>query len=297
MDGILIINKERGYTSFDVVARLRGILHQKKIGHTGTLDPEATGVLPVCLGRATKAAGLLTDTDKIYEAVMLLGVTTDTQDMTGTILRERPVRADEEDIRTAVQEFTGEILQVPPMYSALKVNGRKLVDLARAGQVIERKPRPVTVYRAEILACRPPRVKMRVECSRGTYIRTLCHDIGERLGCGAAMDSLVRVRAGGYSLDQAMTLDEVEARQRAGTLEAAVRPLADLFADLPRFTVCGEEGEKRLNNGNLLPPECGRAAGEIRSGRTAVYRGDGSFAAVYGWDEETQMLRPVKMFL
>ena len=217
--------------------------------------------------------------------------------MTGTVLKTRPVQTSEEEVRAVVQEFTGEILQIPPMYSALKVNGRKLVDLARAGKVVDREPRPVTIYRADVLSCRIPLVKLRIVCSRGTYIRTLSHDIGERIGCGAAMESLTRTRAGGWDISEALPLAEVEARKEAGTLEEVVHPLEDLFSGLPRFTVHGENGMKRLKNGNILPPECGEAAGEIRSRRVAVYREDGRFTAVYRWDDGLQAMRPVKMFL
>lgn len=192
MNGILNVYKEPGFTSHDVVAKLRGICKQKKIGHTGTLDPEASGVLPVCLGNATKLCDLLTDKDKEYRAVLLLGVETDTQDTTGQILAEKEVNADEEDVRSAILSFVGPYDQIPPMYSALKVNGQKLCDLARKGQVVERKSRRITIHSIEIEDISLPRVTMRVACSRGTYIRTLCHDIGQKLGCGGAMERLER---------------------------------------------------------------------------------------------------------
>ena len=190
MNGILNVYKEPGFTSHDVVAKLRGICKQKKIGHTGTLDPEASGVLPVCLGNATKLCDLLTDKDKEYRAVLLLGVETDTQDTTGQILTEKEVNAGEEDVRSAILSFVGPYDQIPPMYSALKVNGQKLCDLARKGQVVERKSRRIMIHSIEIEDISLPRVTMRVACSRGTYIRTLCHDIGQKLGCGGAMERL-----------------------------------------------------------------------------------------------------------
>ena len=189
INGIVNVYKEKGYTSFDVVAKLRGILKTRKIGHTGTLDPDAEGVLPVCLGKATKVCDLLTDKNKEYEAVMLLGKVTDTQDITGTVLREAPVAVTEDEVREAVMGFVGDYMQIPPMYSALKVNGKKLCDLARQGVTVERAPRLVQILSTEILSVDLPRVHMRVECSKGTYIRTLCQDIGEKLGCGACMPS------------------------------------------------------------------------------------------------------------
>ena len=191
-NGIINVYKEKGYTSFDVVARMRGICGQKKIGHTGTLDPDAEGVLPVCLGKATKVCDMLTDSDKVYRAVMQLGIETDTQDLTGTVLSacEVPVLT-ETEIRDVIRTFQGEIMQVPPMYSALKVNGKKLCDLARAGVTVERKARPVTIYEIRIERVELPEIELTVSCSKGTYIRTLCHDIGQKFGCGAAMKSLL----------------------------------------------------------------------------------------------------------
>ena len=191
--GIINVYKEKGFTSHDVVAKLRGIVGQKKIGHTGTLDPDATGVLPVCLGKATKLCDLLTDKDKTYEAVMLLGMTTDTQDVTGRILEERSTETLTADkVREVIRSFIGDYDQIPPMYSALKVNGKKLYELAREGKVVERKARPVKILDIRIIEMDLPRVRMEVSCSKGTYIRTLCHDIGEQLGCGGCMESLIR---------------------------------------------------------------------------------------------------------
>ncbi|MBR6485868.1 MAG: tRNA pseudouridine(55) synthase TruB, partial [Lachnospiraceae bacterium] len=184
MNGIINIYKEPGFTSFDVVAKLRGICHQKKIGHTGTLDPDATGVLPVCLGSATRVCDLLTDKTKEYETVLLFGIVTDTQDISGKVLEEHYVNLTDEDVISCVKEFTGDIMQIPPMYSAIKVDGKKLYELARQGKEVERKPRPVTIHSIDIVDISLPRVTMRISCSKGTYIRTLCHDIGNRLGCG-----------------------------------------------------------------------------------------------------------------
>ena len=196
MDGVLNIRKEKGYTSFDVVAKLRGILHMKKIGHTGTLDPEAEGVLPVVLGKATKLVDLLTEKQKTYEALLHLGLETDTQDMTGTVLEEKPVEVTEEEVRTVIRSFLGEQQQIPPMYSALKVDGKKLYELAREGKIVERKPRAVQFYEIEIKKIELPYVRFSVTCSKGTYIRTLCHDIGQKLGCGGCMEELLRTDLG-----------------------------------------------------------------------------------------------------
>ena len=209
--GVINIYKERGFTSHDVVGKLRGILRQKKIGHTGTLDPDAEGVLPVCLGKATKLCDLLTDKEKTYRAVLLLGKTTDTQDVSGTVLSEAPVTAEEAKVREAILSFVGDYDQIPPMYSALKVNGQKLCDLARAGKEVERKPRRVTIREIRIEKIDLPRVTMEVTCSKGTYIRTLCQDIGENLGCGGCMESLLRTRVERFSLEDAIKLGEVEA--------------------------------------------------------------------------------------
>ena len=210
INGIVNVYKESGFTSFDVVAKMRGIFHQKKIGHTGTLDPDAQGVLPVCLGRATKVCDLLTDKDKEYEAVMLLGMMTDTQDVSGNVLSRQEVTVSEDAVKTVIASFEGEYMQIPPMYSALKVNGQKLCDLARKGIEVERKARPVTIHKIQILEINLPRVCMRVECSKGTYIRTLCQDIGEKLGCGACMESLLRTRVSEFRLDGALRLQQIE---------------------------------------------------------------------------------------
>ena len=193
INGIVNIYKEKGYTSHDVVAVLRKVVGQKKIGHTGTLDPDATGVLPVCLGRATKVCELLTDHDKTYEALLLLGKTTDTQDISGEVLEERdPGNLTEEEVRSCIESFIGEYDQIPPMYSALKVNGKKLYELAREGKTVERKSRKVQIHGIRILEMNLPHVRMEVDCSKGTYIRTLCHDIGEKLQVGGCMEELQR---------------------------------------------------------------------------------------------------------
>ena len=217
INGIMNIYKEAGYTSHDVVAKLRGIVKQKKIGHTGTLDPDAVGVLPVCFGSATKLCDLMTDKSKEYEAVLRLGITTDTQDLSGTILSESAVTSGEADIKRAIMRFVGGYEQLPPMYSALKVNGKKLYELAREGKEVERQPRHVDIPAIRILEMKVPEVRFVVSCSKGTYIRTLCADIGEQLGCGAAMAHLKRTRVGNFRIEDAVTLSQVEAFMQQGT--------------------------------------------------------------------------------
>ncbi|MDE5746745.1 MAG: tRNA pseudouridine(55) synthase TruB, partial [Acetatifactor sp.] len=231
--GIVIVHKEKGFTSHDVVAKMRGICGQKKIGHTGTLDPEATGVLPVCLGNGTRLCDMLTDRDKEYVALLRLGVETDTQDMTGTILARRPVEAGEQQVRDAVLSFQGSYLQTPPMYSALKVNGKKLYELAREGKEVERQAREVQIEEIEILDMHLPTLQLRVVCSKGTYIRTLCADIGQKLGCGGAMESLVRTRVGEFSLKDALTLGQLQELKAQGRLSEAVSPVESVFLSCP----------------------------------------------------------------
>lgn len=293
MDGIIVIRKEKGYTSHDVVARLRGILHMKKIGHTGTLDPEAEGVLPVALGKATRLVDMLTEKEKTYEAVMRLGVVTDTQDMTGAILSQTEVLPTPEQIQEVAGSFVGEYMQVPPMYSALKVNGKKLYELAREGKTVERKARPVHFYEIEILEIEVPLVRFRVTCSKGTYIRTLCHDIGERLGCGAAMETLLRTRVGRFDLQDAVTLAQVEEAVQDGRIEDRVLGIEEILAEYPRIC-CEKEGDRLLANGNPLVQAM--LASEEKSGWIRMCNSAGVFVGVYQWDEKKGRYFPVKMF-
>ena len=252
--GVINIYKEPGFTSHDVVAKLRGILRQKKIGHTGTLDPAAEGVLPVCLGKCTKLCDLLTDKRKTYQAVLLLGTETDTQDMTGTILSEKPTeQLTEPAVRGAAESFVGPYMQVPPMYSALKVNGKKLYELARAGKEVERAARPVEIYDLQIDAVELPRVTMTVTCSKGTYIRTLCHDIGEKLGCGGCMEKLIRTRVDRFAIGDSLRLSEVEALAKAGQIEDRIVPVDGMFEDCPAYVSESEVLDKLLQNGNFRP--------------------------------------------
>lgn len=297
INGIVIIDKEPGYTSHDVVAKLRGILGQKKIGHTGTLDPAATGVLPVCLGNATGVCGMLTDCDKEYEAELLLGVETDTQDTTGKVLDRRQVCVSEETVRETCAGFVGEYDQIPPMYSALKVNGKKLYELARQGKEVERTPRRVRIHSLIIETCRLPVVKMRVVCSRGTYIRTLCFDIGRKLGCGGTMSSLRRTAVGKFTVEDALRLDQVKQLWEEGALYRVLRPVDSVFEDCPSLRVREEFGIL-LENGNPIAPEQTVQQDRPEPGRQVrFYRADGSFAGIYAYRADRGKYMPVKMFL
>lgn len=294
MDGIIVIRKEKGYTSHDVVAKLRGILSMKKIGHTGTLDPEAEGVLPVALGKGTRLVDMLTDKEKTYEAVLRLGVVTDTQDMTGTVLEEHPVDVAEEQIRETVKGFLGEQMQVPPMYSALKVNGKKLYELAREGKVVERKARSVLFYGIQIQKIDLPLIKLTVTCSKGTYIRTLCNDIGEALGCGGCMESLVRTKVGRYTLEEAHTLAQVEEARDQGTLSDLIFPVEEVLGEYPQL-ICTKAGDRLLQNGNPLIQEL--VKGEAKEGWVRMCDSAGRFAGIYQWNPGKQRYFPVKMFI
>lgn len=296
-NGIIIIDKEQGFTSFDVVAKLRGICGQKKIGHTGTLDPDATGVLPVCLGNATKVCDMLTDSDKTYQAVLLLGKETDTQDMTGTVLAEKPVTADEQMVSDVIRSFCGKQMQIPPMYSALKVNGQKLCDLARAGKTVERKARQITVYDIVICEMDLPRVTIEVHCSKGTYIRTLCHDIGQKLGCGGCMESLRRIRAAGFTIEQALTLSQVQQAKEEGRLEDLIRSVDTVFSEYPALMVKATAQQKLLNGNALCADDFVFVQEEAFVQPVRIYDSNSRFTAVYGFQKEKGCFKPVKMFL
>ena len=268
-DGIIIIDKPTGWTSMDVCAKLRGILREKRIGHAGTLDPMATGVLPVFVGRATKAVQFAENGRKEYHAVLKLGTVTDTQDTTGAVLEAHPVTVGADEVRAALEHFTGELLQLPPMYSALKVNGQKFYDLARQGKTVERKPRAITVYELELLEqSAPDEFALRVVCSKGTYIRTLCHDLGQALGCGGCMAALRRTEASGFCIGEAVTLEDAA---REG--EALLRPLDSLFRAYPAFTIPNAALEKKCLCGNPLRVS-------LADGIYRVYGCDGTFLAL-----------------
>ena len=293
--GIINVYKEKGFTSFDVVAKLRGILKTKKIGHTGTLDPDAEGVLPVCIGRATKVCDILTDKDKVYEAVMLLGVETDTQDTSGEVLKELPVEVSEEAVKEAILSFVGEYAQVPPMYSALKVNGKKLYELAREGKTVERKARNVQIFSIEILEIDLPRVRMSVHCSKGTYIRTLCHDVGQKLGCGGCMDKLLRTKVGVFELADTLKLAEIDALAREGLVEDRIISVDELFEDYTKVWM-KQEFDVVVHNGNRVKKRMFEDKLSSNAERLRVYDSKGEFIGIYEYSEERSDFKPVKMF-
>ena len=300
-NGIINVYKEKGFTSHDVVAKLRGICKMKKIGHTGTLDPEAIGVLPVCFGSGTKLCDMLTDWDKEYIAVLRLGITTDTQDMTGQVLsrcEERELRTlTEERVREAVMRFVGDYDQIPPMYSALKVDGKKLYELARAGREVERKPRRVRIEEIEIQSVELPLVTFRVVCSKGTYIRTLCHDIGADLGCGGAMESLTRSRVGIFGIEDALTLTELQQLREQDKITSVIIPPDVIFAK-DRAVVVNGQGQKMVQNGNRLGAAQLTETVRFTDGeQVRVYDGDGKFYGIYVYYKEEDSLKPLKMFL
>lgn len=327
-NGLINVYKEPGFTSFDAVAVLRGILKQKKIGHTGTLDPAAEGVLMVCLGNATKLCNMLEDKDKEYECTMLLGVTTDTEDTTGQELTRRkimiaeageekigasdennsdsfseesnPICLSEDQIKNAILSFKGEIKQVPPMYSALKKDGKKLYELARQGIEIEREARDITIYDIEILNIDFPRVVYKVKCSKGTYIRSLCRDIGEKLGCGACMEHLKRTSVSFFDVRDSLTLKEIESLAKEGKMDDFILSTEEVFKDLDSVYVL-EESKRIIDNGNPLQE------GNIKTSETSfsdipdgkkfkVYNSEGNFVAVYRFDKAKNVLMPEKMF-
>ena len=248
MDGIVIVDKPQGWTSQDVAARLRRVFGTRRIGHGGTLDPMATGVLPVFVGRATRAVEFFEHAEKTYETVLRLGITTDTEDMTGTVLTEENVSFTEDQLQETLAAFRGEILQVPPMYSALKVNGQKLCDLARKGKTVERQPRPITIHELTLVERGENTLRLRVRCSKGTYIRTLCKDIGEKLGCGGCMESLRRVAAGEYTVDEAVPLQTLLDTEKP---EKYLRDVDTMFRNYPAVTLTANQ-ETRCRNGNAF---------------------------------------------
>ena len=246
MNGIVIVDKPEGWTSQDVVSKLRGVLRTRRIGHGGTLDPMATGVLPVFVGRGTRAVEFFEHAEKCYETVLRFGITTDTEDITGTLLEEKPVSLTREELDAALEQFRGEIFQVPPMYSALKINGQKLCDLARKGKEVERQPRPVTIFELTVLEFTGNTARLRVACSKGTYIRTLCKDIGQALGCGGCMESLRRVQAGAYTIEEAVPL---AALVECADPESYLRPVDTMFVQYEAVTLT-EKQALRCRNGN-----------------------------------------------
>ena len=327
INGIINVYKERGFTSHDVVAKLRGILHQKKIGHTGTLDPDAVGVLPVCLGNGTRLCDMLTDTDKVYRATMLLGMSTDTQDTSGKIISESNVDdITQENIEDATLSFVGEYDQIPPMYSALKVGGKKLYELAREGKEVERASRRVTIrhisiqeikdviINSEEFVCdtkvagipfgdvpkinKKISVTMTVACSKGTYIRTLTHDIGQKLGVGGCMSALSRERVGIFGIDEAKTLKEIQHLVDENRHMDVITPVDQMFLNLPSVRV-KESFSRLLYNGNPFYADQAEISDELFSDgqQVRVYDPQGIFTGIYSYDKKNKQFKVVKMFL
>lgn len=299
MNGIINIYKEPGFTSHDVVAKLRGILHQKKIGHTGTLDPAASGVLPVCCGNATKVCGLLTDKDKSYHAICRLGIETDTQDMEGRIIRECSTEGiTKEDIINCVKQFEGEIMQVPPMYSAIKSGGKRLYELAREGKTIERPPRKITIHSINVtdIDIKNSRFSMDITCSKGTYIRTLCHDTGIKLNNAAAMEKLVRTRVSIFKIENAVTLKEIQkiAECQPEKLKDYFMPVDAIFAEYKKAQI-KSSFSKKLANGNKLSTAMLNIEEAAKTGENIlVYNENGAFKAIY--TKEGKEYKVNKMF-
>ena len=288
-NGIINIFKEKGFTSHDVVAKMRGILKQKKIGHSGTLDPDAIGVLPVLLGHATVLSDMLTDKSKEYEAVLLLGISTDTQDSSGEVLNERDIsNLNEDEVKEVINSFFGEYMQLPPMYSALKVGGKKLVDLAREGKEVKREPRKVNIFDIDIIDIDLPRVRFKAKVSKGTYIRTLCHDIGEKLSVGGCMESLIRKRVDRFDIDGAISLTQLESER--DNIDKRIMSVEEYFSFLPKINT-SPDFDKYLHNGNKLKFEDKFGNSELYR----VYDSGDIFIAIY--QKDNKELKPFKMFL
>lgn len=301
INGVLNVYKEPGYTSHDVVAKLRGILKQKKIGHMGTLDPYAVGVLPVCLGKGTKLCDMLSEKDKTYQATLLLGVVTDTQDTTGEVIEhvdeEEVFKLSEATIFQTVKSYIGEYDQIPPMYSAIKINGQKLYDLARKGETIERPARRVKILEITITNIELPRVEMIIHCSKGTYIRTLCHDIGKELGCGGCMEKLVRSQVDRFDVDDSLTLDEIKELFLSGRLDERLVPVDEMLSDYSKCII-SREYNKLIYNGNKFSSRATMLKMNFQEGqKVRVYDQDGGFVGIYQYEADKQVYKPVKMFL
>lgn len=307
IDGIINVYKEAGYTSFDVVAKLRGILRQKKIGHTGTLDPMAEGVLLVCLGKATKLVDMITAGTKEYEASMVLGITTDTEDITGQTLSQTEVNdgINIELIETIIKSFVGKYEQIPPMYSAIKKDGKKLYEYARSGIEVEREPRTVEIFSIDNIKINIPNISFKVHCSKGTYIRSLCRDIGEKLGCGGTLTGLTRSEVYGFYLKDSLKLSDIERLRDEEKLEDYILPVDALLQNYKSYTI-KEEFSKYLFNGNklyktqLVPRDVESNSNEIclngYSEIIRVYDKD-EFMALYQFNDKENNYKPYKMFL
>lgn len=301
INGVINVYKEPGFTSHDVVAKLRGILKQKKIGHMGTLDPNAVGVLPVCLGKATKLCDILSEKDKTYQATLLLGIETNTQDTTGDVLEkasdENIKKVTEEEVISVVKSFVGDYEQIPPMFSAIKIGGQKLYNLARRGEVIERPARHCKIHDITITKIELPRIEMRVTCSKGTYIRTLCHDIGEKLGVGGTMEALTRTKVDRFSVEDSITLSQIELARDNNVLKEHLIPVDEMLSEYSKCIVA-KEAEKLVYNGNIFTSgntllKMNHEDGQI----VRVYTQPGDFIGLYKFDAKKQIYRPDKIFL
>lgn len=301
INGVINVYKEPGYTSHDVVAKLRGILKQKKIGHMGTLDPNAVGVLPVCLGKATKLCDLLSEKDKTYTATLLLGTETNTQDMTGKVIKQAEPEAlaalSEETVFETIKSFIGEYEQIPPMFSAIKINGQKLYNLARRGEVIERPARHCNILNITVTKMELPRVNLHVTCSKGTYIRTLCHDIGKKLGVGGCMEKLIRTKVERFDVKESISLAQIEEYRDNETLEQYIIPVDEML-DMYSKCIVAENAEKLVYNGNIFTTRNTLLKMNNEDGQTLrVYTHDGNFIGLYVFNAEKQIYKPLKIFL
>lgn len=301
MDGILAVWKPAGWTSHDVVAKVRRIVRVKRIGHTGTLDPQVTGVLPLCIGRSTRVVEYVQERPKAYEAVLQLGIATDTEDMTGTVIEElSEVHVTEADIRRVLESFVGVIEQVPPMYSAVRVEGKRLYELAREGQVIERKSRKVTIHELELLSMdldKPhPQIRFSVVCSKGTYIRTLCVDIGHALGLPATMAELVRTMSGGFKKEHCLTLEQIEELQASGELEARLLPAETAVDHFPRGNVNLETAKHAYQGKPIYMDRVDMVQTIDEQGLVRLFAEDGRFLGLFELAAESDSLKPVKVF-
>ena len=296
MQGILVVNKRQGITSHDCIYILRDLLEIKKIGHTGTLDPMATGVLPMTIGKATRVSSFIQNSEKEYIATIEFGIETDTEDITGNIIERSDKIPTEKEVLDILPKFTGRIEQIPPMYSAVRVDGRKLYKIAREGKVVERKARPVKILDIRIIEMDLPRVRMEVSCSKGTYIRTLCHDIGEQLGCGGCMESLIRTRVSAFQIKDAKTLEEIGALKQEGMLEEILVPIDEMFPLYPKITV-KDDWKAFAKNGNPLDEKMLKDADSQEEDRQVrLYEESGKFIAIYQWKEKEKKYHIVKMF-
>ncbi len=298
MDGIVNVYKEKGFTSHDAVAVVRKCLHIKRVGHTGTLDPDAEGVLPICVGEATKLADYIMNGKKSYRAMLRLGITTTTEDASGEVVEEKPVSVTEAQVRTAAASLVGERMQIPPMYSAIKVHGKKLYELAREGKEVERKARKVTIYAIRLLRFLPPdRAELEIDCSKGTYIRSLCREMGEILGCGGHMESLLRTATGQFHLENAITLAALRQKAEEGKLEEVLIPMEKALSDYPQVTVDGSM-TKLLHNGGRIPLRFASSDRTIKVGNTVVvFDSAGVFTGLYlvNQEEKGVVLKPLRL--